>query len=74
MCLASLSDAKKAKAELSSAAPMAVLSTQKIDGEGQEISVLVKDKHAKLQTRVRFLIQLGAQPVKYDLGHIAKGA
>ena len=74
VCLASLSDARKAKGELSSALPMAVLSTQKLDGEGEEVCVLVKDKHGKLQSRVRFMIQHGAMPVTYNLGHVAKGA
>ena len=52
---------------------MAVLSTQKLDGEGEEVCVLVKDKHGKLQSRVRFMIQLGAQPVTFNRSHVSKG-
>lgn len=74
VCLASVAEAKKAKSELTSAMPMAVLTSQKIDGQGEEVSVLVKDKSDRLQTRVRFLVQLGAVPVLYGLGHVNKGA
>jgi hypothetical protein len=71
--LATLSDAKKAVAELSSALPMAILATRKIEEKGEEMSVLVRDKLGKLQTRTRFLIQLGAQPVTFNENYITKG-
>ena len=69
--LASLAEAKKAKEELNSSLPMAVLSTQKLNGEGEEIACLVKDKNGKLQTRTCFLVRLGANPVLHNLNHVA---
>ena len=73
VALVSFSEAKKAVAELSSPLPMAILSTRKVDEKGEELAVLVKDKLGKLQTRTRFLVQLGAKPVTFNQSHIAKG-
>ena len=69
-----MTEARKAKAELTSAKPMAMLTSQKIKGQGEEVSVLVKDRSDRSQTRVRFLVQLGETPLLYNLGHVEKGA
>jgi hypothetical protein len=73
VALVSFSEAKKVVAELSSPLPMAILSTRKVDDKGEELAVLVKDKLGKLQTRTRFLVQLGAKPVTFNQSHFAKG-
>ena len=65
VCLATQSEAKKALAELSSKLPMGVLAPAKVDGKGEEIACLVTDATGKKQTRIRFLLQLGIEHVKF---------
>ena len=65
VCTASLAEATKAVAELTSDHPMAVLSTAPVNGKGELVHALVKSPNGRLDVRKRFLIQLGAQPVTY---------
>ena len=63
ICLANAQETTQAIAELKSSAPLAVLATKNVRGAGTEMLVCVKDKHGKLNHRIRFLIQLGAPAV-----------
>ena len=66
VCLASMSEARAALAELKSSKPMAVLAPANIDSKGKEVSVLVEDASGKKQSRVRFLFQLGTGEITYS--------
>ena len=65
VCLVSALDAKTLKTNLRASQKLAILSPIRVDGEGAEIHVLVKDKDDRLQVRRRFLIQLGDGEVTF---------
>ena len=69
VCLVSAKEAKEAVAEMGSTKPLAVLSPVPVGDRGQELPVLVKDATGNLQTRVRFLIQLGIGNVSFQPGN-----
>ena len=57
---ASTSEAKKIVTKLEGEQPLAILVPSNIDGNGEEIHVLVEDPAGQMQTRRRFLFQLGS--------------
>ena len=71
-CMASMAEAKKAMAELSSARPMAVLAPGPVDGKGQKVPVVV-EKEGKECSWTRWLIQLGTEDVVLDYSGITAG-
>ena len=73
VCLASVEEAKKAIAELSSPLPMAMLVPIRIDGRGVEQPVLVKKTDGQNATWTRLLIQLGKEDVVFDQSKVPVG-
>ena len=73
VCLATMAEGRRAVEELKSQKPMAVLVPAKIDGQGAETDVYVKDIQGEKQRRTRYLVQLGAEPVVFDHSKVAYG-
>ena len=65
LCLASISKAKKAIAELKGTHPLPILASTNINGTGEELHVLVEDPSGRWQVRRRFLFQVGTGLVTY---------
>ena len=55
VCLASTSDARKAMAELKGTQPLGILAPANIDGQGQDLHVLVEDPSGRCHVRRRFV-------------------
>ena len=68
VCMAFVSEAKKAITELKGETPLAVLCAANIDMKKEEVHVLVEDPSGRWQTRRRFLFQLGVGQVTYMEG------
>ena len=65
VCAVNMQAAVMAVNELSSTLPLAILSPKNVDEKGTAIWYVAKDKDGRMQSRQRFLIQLGASPVVY---------
>ena len=65
VCLSSISEARKAMNELKGTQPLGILAPANIDGQGQELHVLVEDPSGRCQVRRRFLFQLGSGEVTF---------
>ena len=65
VCMASVSETKKAIAELKGEKALAVVCPANIDSKGEELHVLIEDPSGRWQTRRRFLFQLGSGHVTY---------
>ena len=63
ICLVSTAEAKKIAKELKGDHALAVLSPSNITGVGEEVHVLVEDPSGRWQTRRRFMLQLGTNPL-----------
>lgn len=74
VCMVGVAEAKRAVAELSSENPMAILSPLPVDEQGEQVQVLVKSSNGRLDTRKRYLIQLGVGQVTYMCDHVQKAA
>ena len=64
--LATVKEAKELMLEMHSSGSLAVLAPININEKGTEISVLVQDRNGRMQSRQRFLHQLGDVPVQYQ--------
>ena len=64
--LATVKEAKELMLEMHSSGSLAVLAPININEKGTEISVLVQDWNGRMQSRQRFLHQLGDVPVQYQ--------
>ncbi len=65
ICLVSTAEAKRALGDLRGDEPMAILAPMNVNEEGTEMPVFVTDKNGRIQTRVRYLFQLGPEPVTF---------
>ena len=65
VCLASTAEAKRIVNELKGEHPLAILVPQDIGGKSEEVHVLVEDSAGRMQSRRRFLVQIGVGVVTY---------